>query len=439
MISRTIADWAFSGNLLRNLQRKPFEMFLAAVDKLAGLYWKAVKKVDLQLSYLFIRRLTPRVPVQRNKVFFMSTRGDYQCNPKWICEELVREGVDCEIVWCIRAKTDVGMCRFPKKLKLVKRGSPEFYRELASSRVIVDNSINVIYLGYRPKPDQVYIETWHGAIGIKRFSAESVSEAKWKRDAYTSARYIAYLVSNSTLENEIYRECYWKENPILLHGHARNDILCEGDTPRVREIRSRVRQFFGLSPETKICLYAPTFREDAGGKVSNDVTPYGIDRVRLMAALEKRFGGTWKIMTRLHFKVAKLLKSTSSAAGCIDANNYPDIQELLTVVDVGITDYSSWICEYLLTRRPGFLFATDLDVYQKDQRGLYYPLESMPYPVARNNDELVDAVLNFKSEGFAESCDAFLRDKGCIDDGHAAERTVAKIRELISEGRKEQP
>lgn len=432
MIGDKFLDWAISGKLIRNLQRKPFEFVCTIPERLVAFYWKVIKRVDAQISYFFIHALTPRVPVQRNKVFFMSTRGDYQCNPKWICEQLVREGVACDIVWCIRAKTNIPLSRFPQRVRFVTRGSLEFYRELASSRVIVDNSINVIYLGYRPKPDQVYIETWHGAIGIKRFSAESVPEAKWRRDAYLSARYIGYLVSNSTLENEIYRECYWKENPILLYGHARNDILCEGDTPRVCAIRDRVRSFFHLTPETKICLYAPTFREDSKGKTLSDLTPYAIDYDRLKVALERRFGGTWVILTRLHFKVAKLLKKSALGENYIDANGYPDIQELLTVVDVGITDYSSWICEFLLMRRPGFLFATDYDSFQDKQRGLYYPLETMPYPLARNNDELISAVEDFKDEGFAEACNAFLKDKGCIDDGHAAERAVAKIKELMA-------
>lgn len=427
MMMDKILEAMVSGKLIRKVHMFFYDRLFARLNKL---YWRIIKRIDLEISYIAIRFVSKRTSVDPNKVFFMTTRGDYNCNPKWICDEFLKRNSGCKAVWCIREKTDMEQNRFPPELKLVNRRSLEFYRELASSRMIVDNSINAIYLGYRPKPEQTYIETWHGAIGIKRFNAEEVKELKWKRDAYTSAKYISYLISNSTLEDEIYRECYWKTNPILKFGHARNDILCEGDTPRVLEIRRRVRDYFGIAPETKICLWAPTFRDPVPGRES-DMTPYMIDYEGLRVALAERFGGNWVVLSRLHFKTIKQLKIRNWPEGVVNANDYPDIQEILTVADVGITDYSSWICEYLLTKRPGFMFATDIDEYQKDQRGFYYRLETMPYPVARSNEELIAAIRGFKSEGFEEKCEAFLKDKGCMDDGLAAKRTVDKMLELL--------
>ena len=44
----------------------------------------------------------------------------------------------------------------------------------------------------------------------------------------------------------------------------------------------------------------------------------------------------------------------------------------MLIADVGITDYSSWICDYLLTKKTGFIFATDMQNYNTE-RGFYYP------------------------------------------------------------------
>ena len=114
----------------------------------------------------------------------------------------------------------------------------------------------------------------------------------------------------------------------------------------------------------------------------------------------------------------------------LNAGEYSDIQELLSCTEVGITDYSSWICDYLLTGRPGFLFAADMEKYEQKDRDFFYPLSSMPYPLALNNAELVQNILHFENLGFKEKCRAFLAEKGCMDDGHAAERIVDFIEEI---------
>ena len=429
MTTDKLLDPITEGHLIRSCHKAVGKFFEFVLD----CYWRLIRKIDVSISHVAIRLVSARTEIVPNRVFFMTTRGDYQCNPKWICEELLSRESGCEAYWCVRKKTDIASSRFPKGLKLVERGSAAFYRALASSRVIVDNSINVIYLGYRPKPGQTYVETWHGAIGIKRFSADSVTERKWRNDAFLSARYIGYLISNSSMEDEIYREDYWKENEILRHGHARNDILfLPPESPRAAEIRARIYRDYGISPGTRICLYAPTFRENVDkNEAARQVGM--IDFMRVKRALERRFGGEWVVMVRLHFKTMKQLKSSGrfGNSAVVDAGDYPDIQELLTCTDVGITDYSSWICEYLLTHRPGFLFAPDYEQFTENERGLYYPLESMPYPLALDNDMLEKNILDFREEGFPERCDRFLRDKGCVDDGHAAARTVDKILDLL--------
>ena len=92
--------------------------------------------------------------------------------------------------------------------------------------------------------------------------------------------------------------------------------------------------------------------------------------------------------------------------------------------------YSSWICDFVLTRRPAFFFATDLQDYYTE-RGFYYPLETTPFPLAQSNDELQKYILEFDEEEYREECEAFIKDKGCVDDGHAAKRIVEKIKEII--------
>ena len=107
----------------------------------------------------------------------------------------------------------------------------------------------------------------------------------------------------------------------------------------------------------------------------------------------------------------------------LDANDYPDIQELMMAIDVGITDYSSWIFDYVLRHKAGFLYTPDLEKYDQ-ARGFYYPIDEAPFPVCRTNRELTEAVRNFSDESFERKVAGFLERRGCVDDGHASERIV---------------
>lgn len=384
---------------------------------------RAIKKIfkglDFIVSLPSIYFLSRKIPVENDKIIFITFRGEYDCNAKWIAEEIIKRKLPYKLVWT--ARKDVPIDQFPKELILTERQSTDFYRHLSSAKIIIDNGVSTAFLGYKKKKDQILIETWHGSLGIKKFSASTNKDKRWVATAYQEGRMTDYIISNSIFEDAVYREDFWKKTPIWQLGHARNDILCEKNTERLAQIKEKVYKEFGLTPDTKICLYAPTFRDDG------DMRPYQINYKELLNALETRFGGNWVIFTRFHFRLLKKIKNYNYSKGVINASDYPDIYELLTCTDVGITDYSSWICDYMLTRRPGFLFATDMKRYQKKDRNFFYPLDTMPYPLALDNQQLIQNILNFDNDKFVPACDEFLKEKGCIDDGHASERIADAI------------
>lgn len=98
----------------------------------------------------------------------------------------------------------------------------------------------------------------------------------------------------------------------------------------------------------------------------------------------------------------------------------------MAAADVGITDYSSWIYDFMLTRRPCFIYASDMSQYNH-QRGFYYPLEETPFPLATTNEELQYNIVQFNEELYCNKVEKFLEEKGCMEDGHACERIEALI------------
>jgi len=312
---------------------------------------------------------------------------------------------------------------FPSKIRQVRRKTFGAYLEKVSARVWIDNSLNFQWEPTPKKKGQIYMETWHGSMGIKRVGKDDVQNKRWVETARRVGRLTDFCISNSDFEDGVFRETFWPNAEILRYGHARNDCLFHED--EILAARRKVSEAFALEPSDKILLYAPTFRE------SKRLDVYDIDFERLALSLGRAFGGTWKILFRLHFHNRK--SHMADLPDCVlPATSYPDMQELMMASDAGITDYSSWAYDYILLRRPLFIYAADRDEYDHE-RGLYFTLESTPFPIAENNEELNKNVLRFQDDLYQTEIDRFLKEKGCVEDGHAAQRIVEKLKEYLSE------
>lgn len=363
--------------------------------------------------------------VQENKVIFMTFHFRYACNPKYICEEILEQNLPLEIVWVVtrkQLKDPKTREQFPENAKLVAFGSYGFIKEMATAKVWVDNAFNFTWNPIPKKKGQFYIQNWHGSLGLKRIGKEQAKDLRWLLPGLLNARYVDVCISNSVFETDVYRKTYWPQNEILELGHARNDILFTDDAAKAR-IREKVLQYFSIPKGTRIALYGPTYREqDAAGI-------YNMDHNRILDALESRFGDNWVLLNRFHHKTQKALCPTDQVNGrVIPAAVYPDMQELMVAADVGITDYSSWIYDFMLTGRPGFLYVPDLEKYDQE-RGFYYPLSETPFPFAQTNRDMAEKILSFDEAAYRENHARFLSKRGCKENGTAAKKIVQIIKE----------
>ena len=92
----------------------------------------------------------------------------------------------------------------------------------------------------------------------------------------------------------------------------------------------------------------------------------------------------------------------------IDVTLYTEIQDLLCVSDLFVTDYSSSMFDYALLRKPCVLFVKD---YKKYDRGFYFSLQELPFPKATEEFELLTILKNFKLSDYQNSIDDFYNKK----------------------------
>ena len=381
-------------------------------------FTRIAKKIDYLLSMCVRKLVFGRSKVVGNRIFVMTFDFQFTCNPAAIVKELIRRDLPVEIYWAV--KDDSKLSDFPPQVIPVQYRSYEMYQAQATSKIWIDNAFNCIWDNMPKKKNQYYFNTWHGSLGIKRLTSNS--NKLWLHRSKRASKRTDFMVSNSRFENDVYSTTFWPNAPSLLYGHPRNDMLFRPEAFEAH--RQEVCAFYGISPEDRIMLYAPTFRDDG------DLSCFDVDYAALKQTLEQRFGGNWVILVRLHFKNRKEGENFDTD-WLKDGGKFPDMQKLLAVADAGITDYSSWAYDYMLTRRPLFLYAPDLEKY-KDDRGFYYPLETTPFPISENNKQLQQSILNLDEAKYLADCEAFLQDKGCVEDGHAAERVVDKIEELLA-------
>ncbi len=376
------------------------------------------KKIDALIGKISRKLFYSRGKVVDNKLFVMTFDNDYTCNARYIVDEIIRQELPIDIVWAGN-KTTMASDNFPSKVRVVRRASFEMYEEQASAKIWLDNALNCLWYGMPKKKEQIYINTWHGSMGIKKLQGD----AKWMSYAKRCKKTTDYMVANSTFEEDVYRDTFWPDTTIWKCGHARNDILFEKGIQE--KLRAEVSEYFGIDTDKKLLLYAPTFRD------SGDVSCYNINYKELKNALEEKYGGEWVVLVRMHYKNRKGSAAFKPNNWLKDAGEYPDMQKLIAVADFGITDYSSWAYDYVLTRRPMILYAPDVNQYASG-RGLYYPLEETPFPIVHNNKELQKEVLAFDDSLYQPRIDEFLEARGCYEQGTAAKQVVENIKKLLN-------
>lgn len=363
-----------------------------------------------------------KVEVKEKQILLYPTFARYCDDIRYLCKYILKHCPDWEVVWVKRRENEkIGISS--ERLRMVLEKTPEFYRAIYSSKIILDDGMNMAKEDIKKHAEQRFYKILRGSLGIKDVSREPLSQRKKIR----SGRMVDYCISNSAFETEAYRSSFWKENKVLEIGHPRNDALFAEGPAREEQI-ARVRRTYKIPEGSKIALYAPTYREKSMDPKDWEQIDFG----RLKEALSQRFGGTFTILARTHRKDRGKWPEVEKAPGVVNVNNYPELTELMLSCDVAITDYSSWIYDFLILGRPGFLYAPNAQEYH-EKRGLYYPLEETPFPVAANMEGLVKNIREFEEEGFQEKAKAFLEEKGCRENGTACESLVAHFRGEMGE------
>lgn len=359
-------------------------------------------------------------PIEKNKVLFWADSfKSYGCSPKYIAQYLLEhEAGRYDLVWAFAAEREIPE-DFPKEIRTVRYFSIEYLREISTAKFIVCNARTGPYHYFHKRPGQTYIQTWHSSLRLKKIEGDAADTlpTSYIESAMADSAKIDLLLSGCRFSTEIFRRAFWYDGEILEGGTPRCDVLL-GDTKHIRE---KVFRRYGIPEESKLVLYAPTFRNDKKAQT------HGMDFEELKKALEKKTEDVWTIGCRFHPNI----EVGAGPSGCISMTGYPDMQELIAAADCLITDYSSCMFDMAIARKPCLLYAPDMDSYVRNERGLYFDVQKLPFPLCRSMEEVTRAIERFSVKEYLGNTAAFLCAIGSFEDGQAAARTAAYMEKQI--------
>lgn len=340
-----------------------------------------------------------------NAVFFESFYGrSVGCNPRAIDRALSAQAPGVTRYWSV---VDLSVA-VPEGAIAVVEGSPEWWRARAAARLLVVN--DWLRRRFARKDGQKVVQTWHGTP-LKRLALHRPGfDPRRMAAVVKESRRWDVLLAQNTYSERVLRKAYaFFGRPIWVEGYPRNDVLVTGDA-------TAIRSALGIGEGERVLLYAPTWRDDRAEMVDF------VDAEQLARQTDS------VVLVRGHSRTIDTGRDRAGAR-VIDVTGYPETAQLLLAADALITDYSSVMFDYSVTGKPMYFLVPDLDHYRGRLRGFYFDLgRRAPGPLVRTQDELVAALADDGvAARYAKKYAAWRDQFNTRDDGHAAERVVARI------------
>lgn len=297
---------------------------------------------------------------------------------------------------------------------------------MARAKIILMDNIFLPMAYIRVKRNVKVVQLWHGTGTIKKFG-QDVNSGRLKAQERRANRNITHLIVNNKQTAKLYAKVFaieiHKVYPVGLP--KTDDILYRMrrmDRDNINIDKKIIYEKYQLPIEKKLILYAPTFRDLNLG--SNTVLKH-------VEEIAESLPKDYILGLRLHPYVARMAKKLHKDKVC-NLSDESSLSLLIMASDILITDYSSIIFEYCITRKPMIFFAYDLDDFISHGRGFYKDYESyVPGPVVKDSKKLIDII--DKGDYSIDLIHTFIANNFPMLDGKATERII----ELITNDYKE--
>jgi CDP-glycerol glycerophosphotransferase len=361
------------------------------------------------------------IPLRNNRITIESIFGNnITGNPKYLAIELLKNYHDTYQI-IIATRNGNSFLGHPT----VKKKSIKYLYFLATSKVWITNGRSP--LTKMKREETILLQTWHGTP-LKRLVSDVVESNVNDHSQGYKASFIEEVEKWDFLlaQNEFSARCFktafhissGSKTKIMVTGYPRNEIFFREDLQEhaLENLSSLV-----VPDRRKVVLYAPTFRDDNRDQIG---------QIEDVLELASRYVDSCIFLLRGHY-----ISTGSQVPGQYPANvkivsSYDDVQELLFLSDILITDYSSLMFDFAHTKRPMLFYAPDLDKYEHVLRGFYIDYkDSVPGPVSTTRREFFNhfKTVDTLSQSYGTKYETFIEKYCFLDNGMVSQNILRSV------------
>ncbi|PID87551.1 glycerol-3-phosphate cytidylyltransferase [Candidatus Gracilibacteria bacterium] len=235
------------------------------------------------------------------------------------------------------------------------------------------------------------VRLWHGdTIKKLNFDSKVYTKSIGKLGAFLLKKEYKnnILIPTSSENNKNIMNSCFLGKCAKVTGLPRNDIFFDN---KKNIILTKIENYLSLKKYKKIFLYAPTWRDS-----NNILKPFSKELLKKINNYMKN--NSYILLISGHIQTEDIEFDEMSNIKKFKSD-YIEIQELLLVCDVLITDYSSIFIDFLLTDKPIVFYSYDLDNYLKKDRELYFNYKDIIIneSLVINQYDLFDTIKNIDS------------------------------------------
>ncbi len=291
-----------------------------------------------------------------------------------------------------------------------------------SKAVVIDDYYPPLYV--MPKvPHTSVIQLWHACGAFKTFGYSRIGrEGAPRQDSLIHRNYDISTVSSPAAVEAYFEAFGIDRDKIKPTGVPRTDLFFDEDYKK--QFRDKFYSQYPSLRDKKIILFAPTFR--GNGKRTAYYPDSAFDANEFAANIPDNYA----VIVKHHPFVSKKLNIESDYADRVfDMGGLEEINDLLLVTDLLITDYSSVVFEASLLNIPMIFYAYDLEEYI-ESRSFYPEYEYFVCgEIVRSRQELQKLINDgeFDNSAVHDFCKKYFAEA----DGRASERVAALIKNEV--------
>lgn len=393
---------------------------------------KVFKILTLDFIFPHVYKKAAKKPVDPNKVIFIEVRLANVSNSfKVIFDELVSNYNYTVHTHFLRNNVE--------RRHIYMKRCIDMLKDMATAKYVFMNEASNCVGSVKLRPETKITQLWHGCGAFKKFGLSTADlifgdtrEEQLRHPYYKTYSLVTVSSPEVAWAYEEAMNLSDRKEIIKGTGSSRTDVFYDKDF-----IDTAYETLYDIVPQAKgkkVILYAPTFR----GRVARAQTSHMLNIKMFYEAFKDEY-----VLLFKHHPLARRHPEIPSeyADFAMNVTEIMDIEDLLCVSDICITDYSSLVFEYSLFEKPIIFFAYDLDTYF-DWRGFYYDYYEMsPGPVCTTNLEMIDYIKNLDTQFDKQRVKDFRFKFMRSCDGHSTQRILEEMmgKQELEAHKKENP